>query len=74
MNPYWEITELRTHREDYQKTCWHWRKRLRDHEDHIRTTFGNEVYEDYDRYLSTCVWAFEKHYQSLATWTLKRID
>jgi cyclopropane-fatty-acyl-phospholipid synthase len=32
------------------------------------------VYDDYERYLSTCVKGFEKHYQSLAQYSLRRID
>ena len=30
--------------------------------------------QDYDRYLSTCVKAFDNHYSSLAQYALKRID
>ena len=32
VNPYWEIVEVRTRREDYRRTCEHWRSRLRGHE------------------------------------------
>jgi cyclopropane fatty-acyl-phospholipid synthase-like methyltransferase len=24
VNPYWEVVEAKTRREDYGKTCWHW--------------------------------------------------
>lgn len=74
VNPYWEIVTVKTRREDYGKTCWHWRDRLRKNEATIRAQWGNEVFEDYDRYLSTCVRSFDKHYQSLAQWSLRRID
>jgi cyclopropane-fatty-acyl-phospholipid synthase len=74
VNPYWEIVTVKTRREDYGKTCWHWRDRLRKNEALIRKQWGNEVFEDYDRYLSTCVRSFDRHYQSLAQWSLRRID
>jgi cyclopropane-fatty-acyl-phospholipid synthase len=74
VNPYWEIVEVKTRRTDYQKTCQAWLDRLRDHEGVIKKKWGDQVFVDYDRYLSTCVWAFDKHYQSLAQYSLKRID
>jgi cyclopropane-fatty-acyl-phospholipid synthase len=74
VNPYWEVVEMKTRREDYGKTCWHWRDRLRKNEALIREKWGDEVFADYDRYLTTCVRAFDKHYQSLAQWSLRRID
>jgi cyclopropane-fatty-acyl-phospholipid synthase len=74
VNPWWEVIEVKTRRLDYRQTTWHWRDRLRRNEAKIRASFGDKVYEDYDRYLSTCVRGFEKHYQSLAQYSLKRID
>jgi cyclopropane-fatty-acyl-phospholipid synthase len=74
VNPYWEVVELKTRRLDYLKTTWHWRDRLRKNEAKIRETWGDKVYDDYERYLSTCVTGFEKHYTSLAQYSLKRID
>ena len=74
LNPYWELVELKTRRLDYQKTCQHWLDRLRDHESVIVETWGARTFEDYDRYLSTCVHAFDMHYQSLAQYQLRRID
>ncbi len=35
---------------------------------------GDQVFDDYDRYLSTCVTGFQNHYQSLAQYALRRID
>ena len=74
VNPYWEILRVRTRREDYRRTCEHWRTRLRAHEDEIRSRWGARLFEDYDRYLTACVRAFAMHYQSLAQWSLRRID
>jgi len=74
VNPYWEVMEVKTRRLDYRQTTWHWRERLRRHESKIRQTWGDKVFDDYDRYLSTCIRGFEKHYQSLAQYSLKRID
>lgn len=74
VNPYWEIMEVKTRRLDYQRTCEKWLEGLRGNEEHIRATYGDKVFDDYDRYLRTCVRAFHMHYQSLAQWSLKRID
>jgi len=74
VNPYWEIMEIKTRREHYQKTCAEWLRRLRDHEGEIRDRWGEKVFVDYDRYLATCVTGFENHYQSLAQYALRRID
>lgn len=74
VNPYWEIMEVQTRREDYQKTCAEWLRRLRENEGEIRERWGDHVFDDYDRYLRTCVRAFEMHYQSLAQYALRRID
>lgn len=74
VSPYWEVMEVRTRREDYEKTTAEWLLRLRKHEDHIRETWGDKVFDDYDRYLRTCVRSFNMHYQSLAQYALRRID
>jgi len=74
VNPYWEVVEVKTRRLHYQRTTEHWRQRLRDHEKLVRDKWGDQVFEDYDRYLSTCIRAFEMHYQSLAQYALRRID
>jgi cyclopropane-fatty-acyl-phospholipid synthase len=73
VNPYWEILEVRTRRLDYKRTCEHWRERLCRHESTIRQRWGDRVYADYDRYLSACIMGFERHYQSLVQWSLRRI-
>ena len=74
VNPYWEIMQVRTRRQHYEKTCAAWLANLRSHEVTIRERWGDRVFEDYDRYLATCVRGFQMHYQSLAQYELRRID
>ena len=74
VNPYWEVMQVQTRREHYQRTTNEWLRRMRGHEKVIREKWGNQVFEDYDRYLSTCVRAFDQHYSSLAQFELRRID
>ena len=62
--PYWEVMELRTQRSCYGKTTAEWRRRLRLNEQTIRAKWGDQVYSDYDRYLSACVNAFDVFYSS----------
>lgn len=73
VNPYWEIVELKTRREHYGKTTGEWLRRLRLNEKTIREKWGNQVYEDYDRYLSTCVRAFANHWSSDVQMKLRHI-
>ncbi|HSN96821.1 MAG TPA: class I SAM-dependent methyltransferase [Candidatus Nanopelagicales bacterium] len=73
VNPYWEVMTVHTRREHYQRTTAEWLRRLRLNEKTIRSTWGDKVFDDYDRYLSTCVNAFDKHYSSLAQYELRRI-
>jgi cyclopropane-fatty-acyl-phospholipid synthase len=74
VSPYWEIMEIQTRREHYEKTTAEWLRRLRENEDVIREKWGDKVFDDYDRYLRTCVRAFQMRYQSLAQYALRRID
>jgi cyclopropane-fatty-acyl-phospholipid synthase len=74
VNPYWEVIQCNSRRQDYQRTTGEWQRRLRLNEKVIREKWGNKVYEDYDRYLGTCVMAFDNHYSSLAQYELRRID
>lgn len=74
VNPYWEVMQVNTRREHYGRTTGEWLRRLRLNEKTIRATWGDKVFEDYDRYLSTCVRAFDMHYSSLAQYELRRID
>lgn len=74
VNPSWEILELRTQRTSYRKTTAEWLRRLRMHEATIRQNWGDQVFEDYDRYLRTTVKAFDNHWSSDVQMKLKRID
>lgn len=74
VNPYWEVVELRTQRTSYGKTTGEWLRRLRLHEKTIRDKWGDQVFEDYDRYLSTCVRAFDNHWSSDVQMKLVKID
>jgi len=74
VNPYFEVCEVQVRRLHYQRTCEHWLSRLHDHREYIEKRWSPQLFADYDRYLSTCVRAFDKHYQSLAQYSLRRID
>ena len=69
---YWEVMQLKTRRLDYQKTCDQWLARLRSHEPDIRRQYGDQVFVDFERYLSTCVTAFGMHYVSVIQCSLRR--
>jgi len=73
VNPYWEIVELQTRREHYGKTTAEWLRRMKTHEKKIRETWGDQVFDDYDRYLSTCVRAFANHWSSDVQMKLRHI-
>ncbi len=72
--PYWEVVQLRTRRLDYQRTCAEWRTRLRRNEALIRKQWDDQLFLDYDRYLTACVNGFARRQLSLAQWSLRRID
>ncbi|MFO0630208.1 MAG: class I SAM-dependent methyltransferase [Polyangiales bacterium] len=74
VNPYWEVVELKTRRVHYGKTTAEWLRRMRLHEKKIRETWGDQVFDDYDRYLSTCVRAFANHWSSDVQMKLRHID
>ena len=67
----WEIQQLHTRREHYGKTTAEWLRRFRLHEKDIRAKWGDTVWSNYDRYLSTCVRAFENHWSSDVQMKLK---
>jgi cyclopropane-fatty-acyl-phospholipid synthase len=73
INPHWEIEQLIMRRTDYGKTTAEWYRRLQLNEDHIRSTWGDQVYDDYDRYLATCVKAFDLHWSGDVQMKLRRI-
>lgn len=72
-HPTWEVLEVRTQRESYGKTTAEWLRRLCLHEAHIRATWGDSLFEDYHRYLSTCVRAFANHWSSDVQMKLRRV-
>jgi cyclopropane-fatty-acyl-phospholipid synthase len=74
VNPYWEVMEVKTRRLDYQRTTEIWLERLRKNEQLIRQRWSAQLFLDYERYLATCVRGFAMHYQSLAQYSLLRID
>lgn len=74
VNPYWEVMQVNTRREHYGRTTGEWLRRLRLNEKTIRSKWGDQVFDDYVRYLDTCVRAFDAHYSSLAQYELRRID
>lgn len=74
VNPYWEIVELKTRRVHYGKTTAEWLRRLHLNEKTIRERWGDQVFVDYDRYLSTCVRAFAAHWSSDVQMKLRHID
>ncbi len=73
VRPSWEIVELRTQREDYGRTTGEWLRRMRLHEAHIRATWGDALYDDYERYLDTCVRGFANHWCSDVQMKLRRV-
>jgi cyclopropane-fatty-acyl-phospholipid synthase len=72
VNPYFEIIEMHSRRLHYRRTAECWLERLRRHEGAIERRWGRALYDDYERYLSFCVRAFERHYQSLHQFSLRR--
>lgn len=73
VHPSWELLELRTQRESYGRTTGEWYRRLQLHEKEIRERWGDRVYDDYDRYLGTCVRAFARHWSSDVQMKLLRV-
>jgi cyclopropane-fatty-acyl-phospholipid synthase len=71
--PAWEVLEVRTQRASYGKTTGEWLRRMRAHEAHIRETWGDQLFEDYDRYLDTCVRAFANHWSSDVQMKLRKV-
>ncbi|WP_338759636.1 class I SAM-dependent methyltransferase [Nocardia vulneris] len=74
VGPYWEVMQLRTRREDYERTTTHWRSRLRAHEEEIRDRWGGALFDTYDRYLTCCINSFARRHMTLSQWCLRRVD
>jgi cyclopropane-fatty-acyl-phospholipid synthase len=73
VRPKWEIQELRMQREDYGKTTAEWLRRMRLHEDQIRATWGDQLFDDYERYLDTCVRGFSVENQWIGDVQMKLV-
>ncbi|NCG19426.1 MAG: methyltransferase domain-containing protein [Rhodobacterales bacterium] len=73
INPKWELESLIMRRTDYRATTNEWWQRLMKNEGIIREKWGDQVYEDYDRYLGTCVRAFDNHWSGDVQMKLRRI-
>ena len=73
VNPNWEIEQLITRRTHYGRTTGEWLRRMRLHETYIRTTWGDALFDDYERYLDTCVRGFANHWSSDVQMKLRRI-
>ncbi len=73
VNPNWEIRELHMRREDYGRTTAEWLRRMRQHESYIRDTWGGALFDDYERYLDTCVRGFAAHWSGDVQMKLRRI-
>lgn len=74
VSPYWEVVELVTRREHYARTSEEWLARLCTNKEKVVELCGLATFDEYKRYLEVCVMAFSKGYQSLAQFSLKRID
>lgn len=72
IRPYFEVVEMRTQRTSYGRTTGEWLRRLRLHEKQIRKEWGDQVYVDYERYLDTCVRAFDAEWSSDVQMKLRR--
>ncbi|MBX2800374.1 MAG: class I SAM-dependent methyltransferase [Myxococcales bacterium] len=73
ISPKWELERLIMRRTSYRKTTAEWYRRMQVHEAAIREKWGDQVYDDYDRYLSTCVRAFDNHWSGDVQMKLRRI-
>jgi cyclopropane-fatty-acyl-phospholipid synthase len=73
VSPKWEIERTVMRRRSYGKTTAEWLRRMRVHEDTIRSQWGDQLFDDYDRYLSTCVRGFDKHWCGDVQMKLRRI-
>lgn len=73
ISPSWELEKLIMRRRDYRRTTAEWLRRFRSHEATIRERWGDQVWNDYERYLSTCVRAFDNHWSGDVQMKLRRI-
>jgi cyclopropane-fatty-acyl-phospholipid synthase len=73
ITPHWELEKLQMRRTDYGKTTGEWLRRMRVHEQYIRSTWGDQLFDDYERYLDTCVRGFANHWSGDVEMKLRRI-
>lgn len=73
ISPSWEIEQLIMRRTSYRNTTAEWLRRFRRSESEIVSKWGQQVYSDYDRYLSTCVRAFDNHWSGDVQMKLRRL-
>jgi cyclopropane-fatty-acyl-phospholipid synthase len=73
ISPSWELERLTMRRRDYGRTTAEWHNRLKRHEATIRAKWGDQIYDDYDRYLGTCVRGFANHWSGDVQMKLRRI-
>lgn len=69
---YWELISLHTRRTHYRRTCQEWLRRFRANREVVENRWGSVVFADYERYLSVCVLAFDRRYQSLGQFGFRR--
>ena len=72
LRPKWEVEQLWMRRMHYRRTTNEWWTRLKANEALIRSKWGDQVYDDYDRYLGTCVKAFDNYWSGLVQRKLRR--
>lgn len=73
ISPNWELEQLIMRRTDYGRTTGEWLRRMRQHEAYIRATWGDQLFDDYERYLDTCVRGFANHWSGDVQMKLRRI-
>ena len=73
IRPNWELQELRMQRRDYGKTTAEWLRRMRLNEAFIRKTWGDQLFDDYERYLDTCVRGFADEHQWIGDVQMKLV-
>jgi cyclopropane-fatty-acyl-phospholipid synthase len=59
-------------RTSYRRTTAEWYRRLLVNETEIRQRWGDKVFEEYDRYLSTCVKAMDLYWSGDVQLKLRR--
>ena len=71
-NPCFEVMEVYSRRLHYKRTAQCWLDRLVTNRNQIQERWGQKLYDDYERYLTFCVRAFDKNFQSLHQFSLRR--